>query len=112
MFVLVAKTPNAVLLLIVTQLFTTKLLVCAPRLWRSRELLLSFSQYQLFFASLGARHIPLKDIKNDYNRHFEVINSSLSEFGVLGFELGYSLEGFIVSFVILRLNHLVDSFIL
>lgn len=34
------------------------------------------------------RYIPLKDVNE--NQHFEVLDSHLSEFGVLGFEYGYS----------------------
>eukprot|EP01088_Endostelium_zonatum_P020649 TRINITY_DN770_c0_g1_i1.p1 TRINITY_DN770_c0_g1~~TRINITY_DN770_c0_g1_i1.p1 ORF type:complete len:1056 (-),score=245.70 TRINITY_DN770_c0_g1_i1:46-3213(-) len=40
-------------------------------------------------------YVPLSTLKGSHNNKigsFEVCNSSLSEFGVLGFELGYSLE--------------------
>ena len=42
----------------------------------------------------GARCVPLRSVYGDSKPHnfFTVSNSSLSEFGVLGFELGYSLE--------------------
>jgi len=39
----------------------------------------------------GESYTPLKNIK-DAKQNFEVFNSLLSEYGVLGFELGYSLE--------------------
>ena len=37
-------------------------------------------------------YVPLNNIAPDKQAHFTVVNSSLSEYGVLGFELGYSLE--------------------
>ena len=37
------------------------------------------------------RYVPLNNIQEG-QAHFTVVNSHLSEFGVLGFELGYSLE--------------------
>ena len=42
----------------------------------------------------GARCVPLRSVYGDskHPNFFTVSNSSLSEFGVLGFELGYSLE--------------------
>ena len=42
----------------------------------------------------GERFVPLRNVYGDSrpNEFFTVSNSSLSEFGVLGFELGYSLE--------------------
>lgn len=41
----------------------------------------------------GARYTPLDHVFEGQPRdHFTVSNSSLSEFGVLGFELGYALE--------------------
>jgi 2-oxoglutarate dehydrogenase E1 component len=39
----------------------------------------------------GAQYIPLQHLPGAKSK-FHVINSPLSEFGVLGFELGYSLE--------------------
>ena len=42
---------------------------------------------------LGEKFTPLHGIQNDVGRDFDVSNSSLSEFGVMGFDLGYSLEG-------------------
>ncbi|XRB17367.1 2-oxoglutarate dehydrogenase E1 component [Pseudoscourfieldia marina] len=42
---------------------------------------------------VGDKYIPLCHMYEHQPRdHFTVVNSSLSEFGVLGFELGYSLE--------------------
>ena len=38
------------------------------------------------------RYVPLNNIRPEQQAHFTVINSHLSEYGVLGFELGYSLE--------------------
>ena len=42
----------------------------------------------------GERCVPLRNVYGDskHTNFFTVSNSSLSEFGVLGFELGYSLE--------------------
>eukprot|EP00210_Caulerpa_lentillifera_P004773 g4557.t1 len=41
----------------------------------------------------GDKYTPLSHVfRNQEPNHFTVCNSSLSEFGVLGFELGYSLE--------------------
>lgn len=40
---------------------------------------------------IGRKHIPLS-LLSDKQAKFTVTNSPLSEFGVLGFELGYSLE--------------------
>ena len=40
---------------------------------------------------LGARHVPLAHL-SAAQAPFEICNSSLSEFGVLGFEFGHSLE--------------------
>ena len=42
----------------------------------------------------GERYVPLRNVYGDTRskNFFTVSNSSLSEFGVLGFELGYSLE--------------------
>ena len=40
----------------------------------------------------GARYTPLSAVVPDKPGLFTVSNSSLSEFGVLGFELGYSME--------------------
>lgn len=41
----------------------------------------------------GAKYTPLQHVfKNQKLQQFTVSNSSLSEYGVLGFELGYSLE--------------------
>ena len=37
-------------------------------------------------------YVPLNNIAPDKQAHFTVVNSSLSEYGVLGFELGYSQE--------------------
>ena len=37
-------------------------------------------------------YVPLNNIAPGKQAHFTVVNSSLSEYGVLGFELGYSLE--------------------
>jgi 2-oxoglutarate dehydrogenase E1 component len=44
--------------------------------------------------STGERHVPLRNVYGEAKKKefFTVSNSSLSEFGVLGFELGYSLE--------------------
>lgn len=43
--------------------------------------------------STGARHAPMAHVfPGQKDSQFTVSNSSLSEFGVLGFELGYSLE--------------------
>ena len=39
-----------------------------------------------------ATYVPLNNILPQKQAHFTVANSSLSEYGVLGFELGYSLE--------------------
>mmetsp|Transcript_39818 Transcript_39818/g.62938 ORF Transcript_39818/g.62938 Transcript_39818/m.62938 type:complete len:333 (+) Transcript_39818:2180-3178(+) len=48
----------------------------------------------LFFMikKTGEKFTPLAAIQNDVGRDFDVANSSLSEFGVMGFDLGYSLE--------------------
>lgn len=40
----------------------------------------------------GAKHCFVNNISPDQPRHFQVENSLLSEYGVLGFELGYSME--------------------
>ena len=40
----------------------------------------------------GERYIPLNNISEDQNQFFSLKNSPLSEYGVLGFELGYSWE--------------------
>lgn len=41
----------------------------------------------------GDKYVPLAHVSQDQAPgHFSVSNSSLSEFGVLGFELGYSME--------------------
>ena len=40
----------------------------------------------------NATYVPLNNIAPNKQAHFTVVNSSLSEYGVLGFELGYSLE--------------------
>lgn len=41
----------------------------------------------------GAKYVPLGHVfQGQKQKQFSVSNSSLSEFGVLGFELGYSLE--------------------
>ena len=41
----------------------------------------------------GARYVPLANLyENQPHKMFCVSNSSLSEYGVLGFELGYSME--------------------
>ena len=37
-------------------------------------------------------YVPLNNIAPGKQAHFTVVNSNLSEYGVLGFELGYSLE--------------------
>ena len=38
------------------------------------------------------RYVPLNNIRPDAQAHFTVTNSHLSEYGVLGFELGFSLD--------------------
>jgi len=50
----------------------------------------TFSQRHAVFVDqkTEARHVPLKHINPD--AHFEVLDSHLSEFGVMGFEYGYS----------------------
>jgi multifunctional 2-oxoglutarate metabolism enzyme len=52
----------------------------------------TFSQRHLSFYDYedGHRYIPLRHISED-QAHFNVFDSSLSEFGVLGFEYGYSV---------------------
>lgn len=40
----------------------------------------------------GRVHIPLQQIAKEKNSRFEIYNSMLSEFAVLGFEYGYSVE--------------------
>lgn len=40
----------------------------------------------------NATYVPLNNIAPGKQAHFTVSNSNLSEYGVLGFELGYSLE--------------------
>lgn len=40
----------------------------------------------------GETFTPLNNISEDQNQFFSMVNSPLSEFGVLGFELGYSWE--------------------
>lgn len=52
----------------------------------------TFSQRHLAFYDFenGRRHVPLESIAGD-QAPFEVLDSSLSEFGVLGFEYGYSV---------------------
>ena len=51
----------------------------------------TFSQRHAVFVDQKTeeRHVPLKHISND--AHFEVLDSHLSEFGVMGFEYGYSM---------------------
>jgi 2-oxoglutarate dehydrogenase E1 component len=39
----------------------------------------------------GEKYIPLRTIEKDGSPRFEVRDSPLSEFGVLGFEYGYSI---------------------
>jgi len=50
----------------------------------------TFSQRHAVFVDQKTeeRHVPLKHISNE--AHFEVLDSHLSEFGVMGFEYGYS----------------------
>ncbi len=52
----------------------------------------TFSQRHLSFYDFedGHRHIPLQHMDPNQAR-FDVFDSSLSEFGVLGFEYGYSV---------------------
>jgi 2-oxoglutarate dehydrogenase E1 component len=52
----------------------------------------TFSQRHLAFYDFetGKRHVPLQHIAPDQGR-FDVVDSSLSEYAVLGFEFGYSL---------------------
>jgi 2-oxoglutarate dehydrogenase E1 component len=52
----------------------------------------TFSQRHLAFYDYetGKRHVPLQHIAPDQGR-FDVVDSSLSEYAVLGFEFGYSL---------------------
>ncbi len=52
----------------------------------------TFSQRHLVFydSEMGQHYIPLQHISPD-QAHFDVYDSSLSEFAVLGFEFGYSL---------------------
>jgi 2-oxoglutarate dehydrogenase E1 component len=38
-----------------------------------------------------ARYVPLNNLAKDQKKHYEVRNSNLSEFAILGFEYGYSL---------------------
>jgi 2-oxoglutarate dehydrogenase E1 component len=40
----------------------------------------------------NATYVPLNNLLPNKQAHFTVCNSNLSEYGVLGFELGYSLE--------------------
>jgi len=40
----------------------------------------------------GETYVPLNNISDDQKQFFSLVNSPLSEFGVLGFELGYSWE--------------------
>jgi len=51
----------------------------------------TFSQRHAVFVDQKTeeRHVPLKHISNE--AHFEVLDSHLSEFGVMGFEYGYSM---------------------
>ena len=55
----------------------------------------TFSQRHasMYDTMTGTRWTPLSELKNDANRaaHFYVFDSSLSEYGVLGFEYGYSV---------------------
>ena len=53
-------------------------LVCFPGLVPSR--------------TVPSRHIPIRDVTWRPQAKFTVRNSILSEFGVLGFEMGYSIE--------------------
>ncbi len=52
----------------------------------------TFSQRHLAFydAETGARYVPMQHISPDQAR-FDVVDSSLSEYAVLGFEFGYSV---------------------